>query len=367
MKINSNINDFIKAVTIGSQMAGKNSTLPILDYTKITFKNDRIIVSSFDMSTAITKVLLTQADPSITETSFLVNKKDFLSVLKTLSNESVEIDVTKVNVQIKHSNGVITLPTANVEEYPAPQVEKDVKNFSVKSNDLLYLFSEAVGFVGTDEIRPVMTGVRLLFGNNEITASATDAHVLFNNKIENETSEDTECIIPSSVVPILINTLKDTENVTVSVGTKNTVFKTEDSKVVVRSIEGRYPNVMAVIPKEHSTTIILDKQYFINSLNRTMVTASNATTMIKFNIYDNKMVIEAEDVDFAKSSKEEIKADIEGNDITIGFNGKKLMTCLGAVQSGNVVMELSAPNKAAILRDCDDVNKIVLVMPVMIQ
>lgn len=366
MQINNN-SEFIKAVTIGSSMAGKNKTIPILEYAKVTFKQGRIIVSSYDSESAITKVYQ-NSNGATDNVSFCVSHNDFLGVLKALNDQVIDIDVNDKNVQIKHSNGVITLPIYNAEEYPTPAVEKEVKTYDISSELLFNVLKEAKNFVGRDEIRPAMTGVRLLFKDNTLTASATDAHILYNNIGEsNASDESAECILSSSVIPNIMTMLQETDVVTISVGTKNIVFKTDDCKVIARVIEGKYPNVNAVIPTSHSTTVKVSKKDFVNTLNRAMITASKATTMVKLNIKDGMMEVETEDIDYAKSSKEKVKVNVEGNDILIGLNCKMLLTCIDNIESEEITMEMSAPNRAVVLKDSQNESKTVLIMPVMIQ
>ena len=365
MQIN-NHEEFIKALTIGGSMAGKSKTLPILDYTKITFKQDKIIISSYDGNSTITKTIA-NSNANNENVSFCISQKDFLDALKTFDNENVQIDVTERNVQIKHSNGVITLPIYNAEEYPTPAVEKEVKTYDISSELLFNVLKEAKNFVGRDEIRPAMTGVRFLFSDNTMTVSSTDAHVLYNNVFENKGEEQSECILTSSIIPTVMSILQSTEMTNVSIGQKNIVFKTDDCKVIARVIEGRYPNVNAVIPTSHSTTVKVTKKDFVSTLNRAMITASKATTMVKLNIKEGMMEVEAEDIDYAKSSKEKVKVNVDGNDILIGLNCKMLLTCIDNIESEEITMEMSAPNRAVVLKDSQNESKTVLIMPVMIQ
>lgn len=365
MQINNN-SEFIKAVTIGSSMAGKNKTIPILEYAKVTFKQGRIIVSSYDSESAITKVYQ-NSNETTDNVSFCISHNDFLGVLKALNDQVIDIDVNDKNVQIKHSNGVITLPIYNAEEYPTPAVEKEVKTYDISSELLFNVLKEAKNFVGRDEIRPAMKGVRLLFNDNTMTVSSTDAHVLYNNVFENKGDEQSECILSSSIIPTVMSILQSTETTNVSIGQKNIVFKTDDCKVIARVIEGRYPNVNAVIPTSHSTTVKVSKKDFVSTLNRAMITASKATTMVKLNIKDGMMEVETEDVDYAKSSKEKVKVNVEGNDILIGLNCKMLLTCIDNIESEEITMEMSAPNRAVVLKDSQNESKTVLIMPVMIQ
>lgn len=366
MQVNNKNNEFVKALTIGSSLAGKSKTMVILENAKITFKQDRIIISSYDGNSAITKSVSNNSNVT-DNVSFCIYPNDFLDVLKTLNQETIEIDVNKVNIQIKHSNGVITLPVANAEEFPTPNIDKDVKTFDIKSEQLFNMIKEAMNFVGRDEMRPVMTGVRLLFKDNTLTASATDAHVLYNNIGEsNASDESAECILSSSVIPNIMTMLQETDVVTISVGTKNIIFKTDDCKIVARAIEGRYPNINAVIPASHSTLVKVSKKDFLAALNRTMITASKSTSMVKLNITNSNISMETEDIDFAKSSKDKVSAEVQGDDLIIGLNGKMLKTCINTIESDIITLEMSAPNRAVVIKDADNQNKTVLIMPVSI-
>lgn len=367
MKIYVN-NDLINALTIGSSMAGRSKTMNILDYAKITFKKDRIITSSFDGNSAITKVFISEVNED--NVSFCINPKDFLATLRTLDEENVEISVLDKNVQIKHANGVITLPTANADEFPTPTIDKETKSFTLNPECLAYLLTEARSFVGNDEIRPTMTGIRLSFKNdNTLRVSATDAHVLYDNIIKNDNNgEESECILTASMIPTILSAIGNTKNdVSISIGLKNIIFNSGDCKIIVRSIEGKYPNVLSVIPTSHEISVTMPKRDFIKTLNRTMVTASKVTTMIKFNVKDGQTNVYTEDLDYSKSSTETIKSEVNGNDILIGINGKMLLVCIDAIESDNITLEMNAPNRAIVIRDSENPQKTVLIMPVMIQ
>ena len=76
----------------------------------------------------------------------------------------------------------------------------------------------------------------------------------------------------------------------------------------------------------------------------------------------------AQDLDFSNEATEEVTCKYEGDPITIGFNARFLSDMLGVINSDEVILELSTPNKAGILYPAseDDQEKLVmLLMPVM--
>jgi DNA polymerase-3 subunit beta len=78
----------------------------------------------------------------------------------------------------------------------------------------------------------------------------------------------------------------------------------------------------------------------------------------------------AEDIDYANEAKERLSCSYEGEDMEIGFNSKFLIDMLINLDTEQVKLEMSAPNRAGILVPADNENEnediLMLVMPVML-
>jgi DNA polymerase-3 subunit beta len=86
-------------------------------------------------------------------------------------------------------------------------------------------------------------------------------------------------------------------------------------------------------------------------------------------IAGSELQISAEDLDFANEANERLSCEHDGADIEIGFNAKFLVEMLGNLESDQVEMHLSEPNRAGLLipKDKNDSEDILmLVMPVML-
>ena len=366
IRININTNNLIEAVTIGSQMACKSNVVPIFENTKITVRSGLITASSFNGETSITKSVNTQCHDDIPETSFLVNKKDFLDVLGTIGDETVQVEIGGNNIRIIHGSGVVSLPTSDINDFPIQAVETDTREYSVDTQSFIRLIDEAKGFVGRDELRPVLTGVRIRMYDNKAEAASSDATLLYKNSIGEDTGVFSETILPSYVIPIIIRTFKDSHNIRLSTGSRTVIIKGDnDSEMTVRRIEGAFPNVDSVIPNEEECrTVIKIGVFFLESaLKRMLVTASSSHPVVKFEVKGGALTLETIDEDYMKSSKENAIADVQGEDITIGFNGMKLQTCLNAIKGDTVTIAIKSASKGALLKDSGDNDKKVLIMP----
>nr|GFC71964.1 hypothetical protein [Tanacetum cinerariifolium] len=77
-------------------------------------------------------------------------------------------------------------------------------------------------------------------------------------------------------------------------------------------------------------------------------------------------VISAEDLDFSNEAKETLACQYDGEDMEIGFNARFLLEMLSNIDSEDITLELSTPNRAGLLMPAQaDENEsiLMLVMP----
>jgi len=80
--------------------------------------------------------------------------------------------------------------------------------------------------------------------------------------------------------------------------------------------------------------------------------------------------ISAEDLDFANEGHELLTCTYTGEDMEIGFNSRFLVEMVSNIDSDEIVIEMSAPNRAGIILPGNKANPaedvLMLVMPVML-
>jgi DNA polymerase-3 subunit beta len=140
--------------------------------------------------------------------------------------------------------------------------------------------------------------------------------------------------------------------------------------LICRLIDGKYPNYDAVIPKNNPNILTIERAPFINSIRRVALYANQSTNQVRLKISGQELTLSAEDIDYANEAKERLTCSYEGEDMEIGFNSKFLLDMLNNLDSTEIKLELSAPNRAGILIPVDQANAdediLMLVMPVML-
>ena len=225
---------------------------------------------------------------------------------------------------------------------------------------------------GNDDLRPVMSGVFFQFSTEGLTFVATDAHKLVKYSREDvKASQVAEFIMPKKPLNLLKGILGANEDeVTIEYNDSNAKFTFENTVLICRLIDGKYPNYEAVIPKENPNKLTIDRTQFLNSVRRVSIFSNKTTHQIRLKIAGAELNISAEDIDYSNKAEERLTCDYQGDDMQIGFNSRFLTEMLNNLSSADVQLELSMPNRAGILTPVDDLEEgefvTMLVMPVML-
>ena len=355
--------DFINALTIGGAMAGKNKTLPILEFAKVEVSADTIAVHSFNGESWVTKQ--TKVDSADTDFAFCINPNDLVKALKSLAEEVVTFVVEGSLLRIEHFKGTMEMPIMPSEHFPSAQTTEEGVNISLNAEKLKEWLSIVPNFVADDELRPVMCGMYLYVRDGRLGVCATDAHKLFTDSIESD-CEEFGVILPSSGFKPLLNIIANVSEVSAIIGTKNISFTTSDSALHCRLVEGNYPNFKAVIPQNNGVTVKVSKSELLDSVNRASLMANKTTSLLKLSVGDSVMGIEAHDMDFSTKASENVKVEKTGADVTIGVKSEFFATCLGIVGAEDVVLRLGDERRPVLFEDSLCKDRVMLVMPMMI-
>ena len=104
-------------------------------------------------------------------------------------------------------------------------------------------------------------------------------------------------------------------------------------------------------------------------MRRVSIYSNKTTHQVRLKITGSELQISAEDLDFANEAFERLSCQYEGEDIEIGFNARFLVEMLANLETEEVALEMSTPNRAGILFPVNADNNedvLMLVMPVML-
>ncbi|MDN3723895.1 DNA polymerase III subunit beta [Aequorivita sp. SDUM287046] len=360
----------LKQLQVLGGIINNNNTLPILDNFLFSLDQKSLTVSASDLETTISSKLEVES----TETGMIcVPARLLLETLKTFPEQPLTFTVEDNHtIEISSNHGKYALAYANGEEFPNAVELKDPSSTVVQGDVLATAISKTIFASGNDDLRPVMSGVFFQFSSDNLVFVATDAHKLVKyTRDDISASQTAEFIMPKKPLNLLKSILAGSEeDVIIEYNDSNAKFIFENTELICRLIDGKYPNYEAVIPKENPNKLVIDRNQFLNSVRRVSIFSSKTTHQIRLKIAGAELNISAEDIDYSNKAEERLTCDYQGDDMQIGFNSRFLTEMLNNLTSDEVSLEMSLPNRAGILTPVDGLDEgetvTMLVMPVML-
>ncbi|WP_298553452.1 DNA polymerase III subunit beta [uncultured Algibacter sp.] len=360
----------LKQLQVLGGVINSSNTLPILDNFLFELDYAKLTVSASDLETTMASTLDVESD---SQGSVAIPARLLLDTLKTFPEQPLTFVVEDNNtVEISSNHGKYALAYADGAEFPKAVALEDPSKTVVTGDVLATAISKTIFAAGNDDLRPVMSGVFFQFSTEGLTFVATDAHKLVKyTRADVTANQVAEFIMPKKPLNLLKGILAASEDdVTIEYNDSNAKFTFENSELICRLIDGKYPNYEAVIPKENPNKLVIDRNQFLNSVRRVSIFSNKTTHQIRLKIAGAELNISAEDIDYSNKAEERLTCDYQGDDMQIGFNSRFLTEMLNNLNADNVQLEMSMPNRAGILTPVDGLDDgeqvTMLVMPVML-
>ncbi|MEL6390388.1 MAG: DNA polymerase III subunit beta, partial [Bacteroidota bacterium] len=354
--------------TLANGVVGANTVLPILEDYLFSLKGDTLTITASNLETTIITSLQVSAEE---EGQIAITAKILLDTLKALPEQPItlEVDEAVKAISITSAYGKYKLSGDSADDFPDLPESVDTRSLQMSSEVLSKALAKTLFATSNDELRMAMQGVYVQIEEASIIFVATDAHKLVKYTFKTSQNEQTDSfIIPKKGLTLLKNALSVGGEVTLSYNKNNAFFAVDDTQVIIRLIDAKYPDYNAVIPYENANILSLERNVFQSSLRRIAIYANKSTNQVVLNISEGSLTCSAQDLDFSNEANEQLTCEYNGEPMNIGFNAKFLIEMLGVLGSDDIMLKLSTPNRAGILVPAEQPegeDLIMLVMPVM--
>ncbi len=255
-----------------------------------------------------------------------------------------------------------------------PKIPEDINTklgFSIPSNIILPALSKILFATGSDETRPVLTGVLFIFDANELTLVASDGFRLSKIGItlaKKVGDKKISLIIPKSFLLELMKITANTDQILFEPRETDNqlITKIGDTIISTRLIEGNFPDFEKIIPKNTTTNVTVDKNDLKRGVKLAAVFARESANVIKLKIKESSLSLESESGKVGKENYE-IEVKVEGPAVDISYNYKFIEDFTNIVEGDDLEIKLTDGNSATIFKDPKAPNFLHLIMPVKVQ
>lgn len=340
-----------KYISILSNVVKAGATMPILEMVMIT--NDGL-----EGTNLIHTIVIRDVFSGMFKADFkpcLVNFTDFKRAVTSAPKSAGVIDFSRNEnervLEISFSRSKVKLPFLEPDDFPEPNVPL-IELARIERT----LFEEAAAmvpkFTANDMMRPVMEAVHF----NGATFAATDTHKLAKFTVLPAASPN----LDMNISPLSMQLVCSGNDEDIVMGER--FMSCGNITVIYSNIEGKYPAYENVIPRDHPITARVSKRELLGAVKVAQSTASSESQLATFTFAGQELIVKSQDIDRTKASTTVVECH-SNQPIVIGFALNYLEVILNALQDDEVIIHMSAPNRAATF---PFENGVLLQMPVMV-
>ena len=270
-------------------------------------------------------------------------------------------------LQLESDKSIFNLNCISAAEFPINDENFNQNEFVIKSKELLKLLNKCKFSVSNDETRHYLSGIFFhqtqKDEKNYLTAAATDSHRMSISKIRlNDKIEFEPIILPKKTVFQLCSLLEDYEgDVKVSNIKSKIKFEFNESVLISKLIDGKFPNYVQVVPKENQKKLEVNLKSFLNSVDRVASVSLDKKDGVKFNLSNNILNLSVNNAN-SGDGKESLNVKFE-HELDISFNSRYLIDVASQLDGDSIEIYLKDSGSPALVRDPADIDSIYVVMP----
>jgi DNA polymerase III subunit beta len=371
MEIKVSRDEIFKAVSRVQSIIEKRSNMPILSTILISAADSHIDLSATDLEISLQQKLSAEV---ITQGSITISGRKFFEILKESRSEKIHIK-RKDNdwLFISDDHAKYNLACLSPDEYPVFIEPEGVNTIEIDASILSEMINKTIFSVTMEEAGFKLSGVFtekvLKDGKQYFRMVSTDGHrlSLMDKDVEKlaELNLESGVMIPKKGMLELNKLALDGGKISLGFKQSNCIAKKDNSLIVIRLLESKFPDYNSVIPKNVKHTISVKKEEILYSMRKMIILTSESYRGVKITLEDNQMEFVSINPELG-DVKDVINIEYNDERLDLGFNSKYFMDVLQAMDSEVVEIGFIDNSSPCLFHGKEDEGFLGLVMPMRI-
>ena len=353
-------------------ITGRTTSLTITADILIKAVGSQISITANDLET----VFLGTYDAQVEKEGVLsINSKKFFEIIREYPENNILVnEIENRWVEIGKGDSIFHIVASDYENFPETPMIEDIEFIEVNSKDLKKMVDVAtiVNYSGEEKrIYVIGSLIEKISQNNNghdedrIRIVSTDSRRLHccDAKFKGDFQvPDKGVIIPKkglSELSKFININKDE----VKVGIKDNHFISQSSNesMMIKLLEGEYPDYKPILNDEEMTPIEMDKRMFSTLMKRISILTSDDFNSVILNFKNNELIVTITNPEIGES-KEEMMISYSGEEIKSAFNPRYFMDALSVFEDNIVIINIKGDKSPCIIRGMNDNQLVCAIM-----
>lgn len=372
MKFTVKKNEILNVLGNIQGLTGRKSNLAITSTVLIRATDSGIVLNATDLETAFEGSYKARVE---SEGAIAINSRKFFEIVRDFPTEDILVNEVE-NHWIEIGNSAVSyhLVGMNPDEFPdIPRVE-NAWLIDMDTGQLKKMIEKTSFIIGaTDDKRAHIMGCFLeaveTDQHNLVRMVSTDGGRL--SKMDYIYGKNVDLplekgvLVPKKGLHEVGKFLKS-EGI-VRVGIKNNKFtlKKDDETLIIRLLEGDFPDYQDIIVKDDQNDILMNRQMFLMMLKRMSILATESYRAVVFSFENGKLEINSTNPEIGES-KEDMTIDYTGESLQLAFNPRFFIEALNVIEDDEVVVNICDEKKPCLVEGVNEKNFLSAIMPMRV-
>lgn len=352
-------------------ITGRRSNLAITTNVVLTATEDTLAITATDLETGFEGVYPAQVAK---EGRIALNSRKLFEIVRDFPSDDIHINEVENHwIEIRNEKVEYHLVGMNPDDFPdIPQIA-DVQFFPVDAKSLGIMIERMTMISASDDKRAHIVGVyleKVIEGETRVLRMvSTDGSRLAKADYAVEAGVDIPlaepALIPKKGLTEAGRFLDPVGSVEIGLKDNHCVLRREGETLVIRLLEGDFPNYGDILRSIEGHRILMERQPFLMMLRRMSILATESYRAVVFSFDDGGLLIRSTNPDLGES-KEDMSIEYAGDRIEVAFNPRFFIETLNAIDEEKVVLTMVDAEKPCLITAEQDQGFLSVIMPMRI-
>jgi len=370
-QFNINREDLLKSISLQQNITNKKGALAILGNVLLEVKSDHVVFTGTDLEIGLKQTVPAEV---IEKGELTLPSKKLYELARESGSTTISfIELENNWVEITAGPSVYRLAGIVSDEFPQFPDYNESSMIQISSAIIADLVDKTFFSIAQDKENMFTLTASLLQKVKEndvfyLKMISSDGHRLTIMSREVDNSIDSLKMKPITLIPRrgvqeIRRFCENKDTFLFGIEEKQAVLKNDDSLLVIRLMEGDFPDfkgLISVLSKDNSINI--ERNRFLESLKRINLFTEDLFHAIKIEIIDDKMILTSQNSDFG-SAKDEFKVDYSGKPLSLGFNCRYFIESLQVMEGSFIKANIKSQESPCMITSEEDVGFLSIIMP----
>ena len=342
---------FSRALRLIARVAPARATLPILQMALLHCEQGHLTLTSTDGDLGVsTRLAADVAAPGRTTLPARL-LDDYVGQLPA-EPVRLTLDTEQRRVRVSCGRFAANVATMEADDFPTFPAADAGTALDLDAGRLREAIERVAFAAARDESRPVLSAVLFAFGPDGLTLAAADGFRLARARLPEAAAAPQQLLVPARAATEFGRLLADAEAARLlrTPDGRGVYLAARETTLFTRLIEGRFPDIDRVIPREWRTRAVVETASFRQAVRVAGLFGGGEARPVVLEAAPDRLRLHARG-DETGEAESELPATVEGDPQAVALNTRLLTDLLDVARRPQLEMSWTTPQTPVVVRE----------------